>query len=436
MAFPSLTDLVRRFRELGATRLLCKRLAENDNSKQQIYLGGSLQVIQQLPYTNVRNEQGVKRETLKADLEFSWIDSHGHVARAPGAQLILYPKYPEVRLSGFLRGCPVAPSENMHPVPKSSRVGSGPDGRLLFLATTPANSILAYLSLPSETATQEFEQLLSHGELRAEGVFYEVPLLAAGDSRKVLLAKLHLVHAKGWHDSQRLRRDGVAIPYVAQNGGGYTLEALFGITPNGVSQPDFLGWELKAYASGRVTLMTPEPDTGYYGEHGVEAFVRRYGRALQNDVLYFTGMHRANEACAATGHTLVVRGFNILTNKIADVNGGIELVDSARHIAAGWSFRRLIEHWGRKHASAAYVKYEKRVVGTPQYRYLSPVLLGEGTDFTKYLAAVVSGSVVYDPGSKISDASTRPRVKARSQFRIPIPMLSTLYQMFERVPLR
>ena len=71
----------------------------------------------------------------------------------------------------------------------------------------------------------------------------------------------------------------------------------------------------------------------------------------------------------------------------------------------------------------------------PSYRYGSPVLLGEGTDFTRYLLAMLAGSVVYDPGSKVEMASTKPRVKARSQFRIPIRRLRDLYSRFEPVSL-
>ena len=435
MRFPSLSDLTNRLTALGANRVLFKRLAENDNSKQQIYLGNSFEVLQQLPYTRVRAEAGFKRETFKADIDLSWIDARGHVAKAPGAQLILYPKYPEVRLSGFLRGCPVAPAENMRPIPRGNRASSGPDGRLLFLATTSANSLLAYLALPEDGLTREVEALLDRSQLLQQGVFYELPIYEGRNSRAVLLEKLRLIHAGGWHSSRRLTRTGVAISYSAQNGGGYTLEALFGIIPNGISSPDFLGWELKAFSSARVTLMTPEPDTGYYGEKGVEAFVRKYGRSLPNDVLYFTGTHRANERCSASGQTLVIRGFNLGTKKIVDVDGGIELMDASNSVSAGWSFKGLIEHWGRKHASAAYVKYEKQDATPPNYRYLSPVLLGEGTDFVKYVSALAAGIVVYDPGSKISSATERSRVKARSQFRIRVVDLSVLYHTFEKVAL-
>ena len=35
--------------ELGAERIIVKQLANNDNTKQQVYLGGSFEVIQLLP---------------------------------------------------------------------------------------------------------------------------------------------------------------------------------------------------------------------------------------------------------------------------------------------------------------------------------------------------------------------------------------------------
>jgi hypothetical protein len=32
---------------------------------------------------------------------------------------------------------------------------------------------------------------------------------------------------------------------TSSNCGGYTLEAELGATPNGYSEPDFMGWEIK-----------------------------------------------------------------------------------------------------------------------------------------------------------------------------------------------
>lgn len=45
MVFVSEAQLVARFKALGANRIFCKHLAENDNSKQQIYLGGNFEVL-------------------------------------------------------------------------------------------------------------------------------------------------------------------------------------------------------------------------------------------------------------------------------------------------------------------------------------------------------------------------------------------------------
>lgn len=435
--FPDLDSLLARFRELGARRILCKPLAENDNSKQQIYLGGNFEVLRLLPYSEVRAEAGGARQNFKAALKLSRIDAAGHVAEAAGSQLILYPDYPEVRLSGFLRGCPIAPSGALRPVPKESRrFYNGPDGRFLFLAITDSNSILAYLALRDSRVAREVEQQQGRGSLAQSGVFLEVGIPGRGNARAELLSKLRQIHSAGWHESRRLNNAGVPIPYAAQNGGGYTLEALFGIRPNGESAPDFLGWELKAYGSSRVTLMTPEPDTGYYGKQGVEAFVRKYGHSRGDDVMYFTGMHRANERCNATNLTLTIRGFDAGKGKIVNVTGGIELLDDAGKVSAGWSFNDLIKHWGRKHASTAYVPYEKQATPPPKYRYLSPVQLGQGTDFSKYLSAIVAGHVVFDPGAKISEASSKKsRVKARSQFRIAIRKLDVLYYRLEFVDL-
>lgn len=87
--------------------------------------------------------------------------------------------------------------------------------------------------------------------------------------------------------------------------------------------------------------------------------------------------------------------------------------------------------WNKKHEQAAYVPYESEKVAAPAYRYSNPALLGEGTDFTRYLAALCAGQVIFDPGSKVMNASTaKPSVKPRSQFRIPVKYLGGLYQKF------
>lgn len=437
MSIPSLDALLGAFQKLGAQRVLCKRLAENDNSKQQVYLGHGFDALNLIPFGTVQSDSSKKQPIMKAALPLSWLDDAGKAAPAAGAQLVLYPQYPEVRMSGFLRGCATAPNELMRPVPKASRrFNNGPDGRLLFLAILPSREIVAYLAAAGSAITNEFDERDARNPFVGAGVFLNVPLPDARDPRTLLLDRLRQIHAAGWHPSCRLHADGSRRPYSARNGGGYTLEALFDIIPNGRAEPDFHGWELKACGSDRVTLMTPEPDSGYYGSEGVEAFVRRYGHVADGDTLYFTGQHRVDVACTSTGQKLTVRGFDVPNAKIVDVDGGIYLVGEGGEDSAGWSFPRLLEHWGRKHASAAYVPYEVRDSGGPEYHYTSPAMLGEGTSFEKFLKALASGLVVYDPGPKVMAASTaKPKTKARSQFRIGRKSLGQLYDRFKAEPI-
>lgn len=428
--FSSLDSLMKRFAALGATSVFCKPLAENDNSKQQIYLGSSLEVVQMFPFREVEAEKRGKDSTYKAKLDFYWI-GEDFSEHAKGAQLILYPQYPEVRLSGFLRGCSHAPNEHLRPIPKESRLfNNGPDGRILFFGTTNNGETFAYLACAGSTLAKEFLRNNVQGVYRQDSVFFVLPILGQ-DSRTILLGKLSEIREGGWQPSIRLNKAGVVVPYKARNGGGYTLEALLGIKPNGRSEPDFMGWEIKAYSGNRVTLMTPEPDGGMYGNHGVKAFIRKYGSPSGNDTLYFTGTHRVNNRNPKTGLTLAVRGFNPSRKVIEDVGGAVELLTDTGHCAAAWSFSNLMVSWNKKHAQAAYVPYESEKVAAPAYRYLSPALLGEGTDFNRYLSAMHTGLVIFDPGSKVMNASTaKSSVKARSQFRMSVQHLSELYQRF------
>ena len=129
--------------------------------------------------------------------------------------------------------------------------------------------------------------------------------------------------------------------------------------------------------------------------------------------------------------TLAVRGFNPARKMIEDVGGAVELLTDTGRCAAAWSFSDLMIGWNKKHAQAAYVPYESEKVGAPAYRYFSPALLGEGTDFNRYLTALCAGKVIFDPGSKVMKASSqKSSVKARSQFRIPVRHLAELYQKF------
>ena len=425
-----LAGLLRRFSELGAVRAFCKSLAENDNSKQQIYLGGNFDVVQMFPFERVETTAKGEDSTYKAKLNFVWV-SNDKTERAAGAQLILYPQYPEVRLSGFLRGCKHAPNELLRPVPAAQRLfNNGPDGRVLFFGITQDGQTLAYLAPAGSNIAQEFRHRQTDGEFPQESVFYNLPVLGR-NAKIILLEKLAVIRDGGWQPSISLKAGGILVPYKAANGGGYTLEGLLGIIRNSRSEPDFMGWEIKAYSSDKISLITTEPDGGMYGNNGVKSFVRKYGKPSGVDTLYFTGTHRVDCRNAKNGLTLVVRGFNPIRKVIEDVEGAVELLDDAGHCEAAWSFSHLLIKWNKKHAQAAYVPYKSNKETTRTYRYSSPALMGEGTDFNRYLTALCAGQVIFDPGSNIKNASTeKASVQSRCQFRMPVRHLTELYQKF------
>ena len=417
----------------GAVRFYAKRLAANDNSKNQIYLGGGFGALNILPHAPVTSDEtviaGSVRRRDKANMRFFWVDETGP-SPAPDAQLILYPKYPEVRMSGFLRGAERAPANLMR---------SRDLGRVLFLGICGDGRILGYAAGPDHPVVASLDNA---GVVEHAGVFLDLTPLRAGigNSRDALIAALTAIHNKGWIPSQKIGRSGFPEPYSALNGGGYTLEAELGISPNGYSEPDFLGWEVKQYGvsdftnyrpKSPVTLMTPEPTGGIYRD-GVEAFLREFGYSDKNgrvDRINFGGVYRVGgDFHADTGLALKITGFDPLKGKITDLDGALILLDVRDRIAASWGLRGLIDHWNRKHAKAVYIPSLARKP-PPQYQYGSIIQLCEETDFLLFLTAVSSGAVYYDPAIKMEGASTaRPAVKRRSQFRVAHQSVGALYR--------
>jgi len=422
----------------GVRQLLVKELAPNDNSKNQPYLGGNFEALSILPAGELRAERTEKGvEILKAPLAFGWLQSDGRVEPAPGAQLILYPQYPEVRMSGFLKGSRNAPSAVMT---------TRDPGRLLFFGITDDRRIIAWASGPDTALAREYYELAG---LEAIGVFLKVPLRPREEnrtSREILLATLAAIHAKDWIGSYALRADGSHAPCQAPQCVGYTLEAELGVARNGYAEPDFMGWEVKAGqvddyhripASKVMTLMTPEPTGGHYRTLGAESFIRTYGYAdklKREDRLNFGGIFREGVHHLGTNLTLRLFGYDASSGKITDANGSLALIRDEDTVAASWSFTSLAGLWNRKHAQAVYVPAERRVAPNLQYRYGPRVRLGEGTDFLRLLKAVANGAVFYDPGIKLESASTgSPKLKRRSQFRIKSKDLSGLYGVMTNV---
>jgi hypothetical protein len=440
----NLEQLKELYRNNRCSRLLFKILAANDNSKNQIYAGSDFTAVSILPCGSIKqhrvNTSGhTKRsakEIFKADLDFDWLDENGNAWPAPDAQMILYPQYPEIRLSGFLKGCEKSPSEV---------ICERREGRILFLGISENNKIKGFVvRSDSEIANEIAEQT----ELEQRGVFFELPL---GDyrrnSKEILISKLREIYLKGWISGKRLTRDGDAIAYKAPNAGGYTLEAELGVLPQGFSQPDYLGWEIKQHRvssferieTGAITLMTPEPDAGFYKEKGAIEFVLKYGYRDKNsreDRLNFGGTHYINKPNATTGLALTLDGYDPGKNIISSPNGGICLTDG-ENILAKWSFAVLIDHWKRKHSQAAYIPALYKKEEDVQMFWYGPIVrLGEGTDILMLLKAISSCAVYYDPGIKLENVSIKPKIKRRSQFRIHSRNIPVLYKEMETKDIR
>ncbi|OAN82393.1 hypothetical protein A8B78_08025 [Jannaschia sp. EhC01] len=426
----------------GAVRFYAKRLAPNDNSKNQVYLGGGFGALNIIPHGEIEDDvstiAGSVRDRAKAKVNFFWLDGQG-LAQAPDAQLILYPKYPEVRMSGFLRGAERAPKDLMR---------SRDDGRVLFFGISPDSRVIGHVLAHTDPIATAFGAVAD--TLPLSGVFIDLETVRQGgtDPKEALLAALRRIHGKGWIPSQKMGKAGVPEAYSARNGGGYTLEAELGISPNGYAEPDFMGWEVKQYgvrdftkytAKSPVTLMTPEPTGGIYRDEGVEAFLRKYGypdKAGKAGRINFGGIYTSSrDFHADTGLALRITGFDLATGKIIDVDGSIMLVDRNETVAASWGFKGIMSHWNRKHAKAAYVP-SLMSDPPPNYRYGPVVQMSEGTDVLLLLGGFASGAVYYDPGIKMEKADTdKPTTKRRSQFRVKHSALETLYSRSEVVSL-
>lgn len=430
----NLQNLKRLFIDNGCQKLYVKKLSPNDNSKNQVYLGGSFEILNIFPLSEIKTEEAGdwNRERFKASINFSWISDDGNIYPAPNSQLILYPKYPEVRFSGFLAKCQNPPSELM-----TQRLAD----RILFLSVSNKGKILGYVTAPNSELANEFNVVQANDEI---GIFKVIDLPHIENNRAKLLEELLRIHQLDWITSKRLDREGNILPCISSNCGGYTLEAELGITPNGYSEPDFLGWELKQFGvtnferinSSIITLMTPEPTDGIYKTQGTEAFLNTYGypdKTGREDRINFGGIHKAGLRHSSTNLEMQLIGFDQESGKIRNSNGRIALVDIAGNEAAAWSFSSMLLHWNRKHNQACYVPSLSEISNERKYKYGNKIILGTGTDFTLFLKQMAIGNIYYDPGIKMENVSTKPKIKKRSQFRIKSQFLKELYKQNEIV---
>lgn len=432
----SLSTLLTFLRTLGAQSFYAKRLAPNDNSKNQIYAGGSDEVFGILPPVSINHSSPTaKGPAFKAPLDLWWIADDRTVHNAPGTQLIYYPQYPEVRVSGFLKSCTQAPNDVLT---------SRDVGRVLVFGVTPNGRILAYACDSDHPVAKE---LASQHAIESRGVFIDLSGADTGAEhwKQSLLNEICRITRLGWIPGKRLRSDGTTIECTSSNCGGYTLECELGISANGYSLPDYHGWEVKAYTvnsfdspTGQtITLMTPEPNGGLYADDGPAAFVRKYGYEDllgRADRINFGGIFRIGVRQDRTGLTMRVEGYDPEADSVTGSDGFIALFDDDDNIAASWSFAGLLDHWRRKHSSAVYVPTLCDNTTVRRYRYGSRVTVANGAYFRRLLRGFASGVVYYDPGIKLTNCSTsRPQIKRRSQFRVRFDNIDSLYVNCEQL---
>jgi len=433
-----LQDLMRAH---GVQRLYAKQLSANDNSKNQVYFRGDLSVLNILPFGKPVAESRSGRTVqanLKASLLFAWLAENGNAYPAPRAKLILYPQYPEVRISGLLDGV-----EREHR-PTALMGQTRVPNRVLFLGVKDDGWILGFAAGPDSRLRRELEE---RSDLESVGVLERVPLSSHDETaanRATLLHELCRISNQGWIDSKQLNNSGDLMPCQAPNCGGYTLEAELGVRTNSFSKPDFHGWEVKQHGVGsfarprnrRITLMTPHPSDGYYVTAGVVQFCERWGypdRRGREKRINFGGTYRVEAAMKPSGLTLLLLGFDIESCKITDAAGGIVLVSNDGVEAAVWRYADLIDLWKRKHAKAVYVPSETRDDPQRQYRYNSVVRLGNGTTFENFLTALAARRIIYDPGIKVERYPEAPIAKERNQFRILSTDVGCLYTYLSTV---
>lgn len=435
MSFDNIQSLAACMSGLGASRLYAKDLASNDNGKNGVYLGPSFEVLQLLPFGKISPSPKAPATVLHALVRFTWADDSGTIEPAAETKLVLYPQYPEIRLSGFVKGCSKAPSVWLDPE-QSGRA----KGRKLFLGIKTNGEVIAYLGTPESPLSNSYDAI--KGAFEKVGVLADISALILlkkpADEDGQLIDRLAQVHRKGWIEAKRLVSGGKIVPCNGTNCGGFTLEAELGVEENGDAEPDFLGWEIKQHAtpsylkhgSGPITLFTPEPDGGEYVQ-GVAEFVEKYGRhTTRENISYFQGIHYAGLAHDTTNMRLEIIGFDSISGKISKADGRLTLVSPDGVEAASWSFGKILQHWCRKHNKAAYVPAQVDSSAAPaKYRYGKDVKLCRRTDATLLLKAIAEGHVYYDPGIKLDRATSKTH--RRSQFRIKFKQVSMLYRQTE-----
>lgn len=439
-AASSVAEICNVVAEVGAEMALLKILPKNANDKNQVYMASDFGVLYDL-FDLTLAERGMSasevgtlcdsgtRITEAAFNDFSWLRRSGELIKARRVKAIIYPQYPEARLSGFQT------TENTMPQSLSvSFTKTAPEvRRLLVLARLPRGQCVGIMFIGlSDDLIAELAELPGFERARA----CKKLMIDQGNSIKLerRLAGVLGVPLRGC----RLDAFGRSLPFSGTQVCGYTLEHALGIIPNSEMDGDLYGIELKTHTQVKVTLFTPEPDGGHYARD-FSGFMKKYGYIDGNGDYRLTGIHRADVLCAKSGLTLQVReqklvGESIiwisydpntsLTAKLDSVE--VVLIDGDGEIAASWSLARLMNCWGAKHNEAVYIQaakisnenLEEFAKGHEHIvTFEKTVMWCRETSAERLLMAIMNGVIYLDPAPKLHASDPRKN-KRRAQWRV------------------
>lgn len=434
-------DLKTIFQATGVQKVLIKKLAKNNNDKNQVYFhhdASLLNSVFDLEFNvRARSESQKKRGKFSGKhifearfKSFSWLSCNGSLHEVHHCKGILYHQYPEVRLSGFKSITGLMPYsmsvDFTKRFPDKSRylaIGATHDGR----------AVAAMITEPLSDFEKEFKSfpLFSNSKI--------CRYIDIGDEnetdrlRKLLIERIGGKTVKGC----RLKPNGKTVPFTGTQVHGYTLEHELGISSNSDKGGDIFGIELKCFTNKKLTLFTPEPDGGLYYQ-SFEQFMTRYGYAKEA-VYRFTGLHRVGNISEKTDLRLEVvcvpsgqknrelRCYDP-TKPLSHQMDSLQVIlrDTEDFVAASWSVERLLNNWGVKHNEVVYVpavvseneNHEEYQQGfKKQVKFDTQVLWCKKTSLERMIKAIASGVIFLDPAPKY-DPDTPGNSKRRSQWRI------------------
>ena len=412
----------------GARDALIKELKKNHNDKNQVYSGKDFQPLH--PFFSLHFAERTECTSFKSSgghagkpilegtfSDFVWVRTDNEEVQAKNAKLIIYPQYPEARLSGFKTVRNTTPRSITIEYTKAH-----PDARrYLVLGRRGSGSVVAIMVAEPG---HEFVERLKELECAPGSRVWKYLSVAVDSTAKLHQLLMGIVGKE--YPGCRYDAKGNVIPFTGTQVCGYTLEYAPGILPDSSMHGDFEGIELKAHTQKKVTLMTPEPDRGLYAED-FPRFMKQYGYKDNNGNYRLTGIHRVGKSSGKSGLTLKILNYdpskNVASQAANDIPVALE--DGQGSVAAGWSLERLLNCRGAKHNEVVYVKAEKHECkdldkAAEGYKYTvvfdDKVIWCKHTSPDNLLRALSDGTIFLDPAPKL-DLGNPGKSKRRAQWR-------------------